>query len=223
MIGKISPDGVVKGKFKRDGSALAFEGNTVICHITSSAIYNKIIAFAEHLAAYNEKKDLYALLPPSSYHITLFDGACKKNEKEWYWPKDLPLTVSLSNCNEYIAEKIREKNVKSRKMSFQVKGVKSFINTLAITVHPTDESIHSLRNELANAIGIRRENHDSYVFHITLAYFLRKPSEEEQIWLAKSFEEFIASLTSAEKNIPVGLAEFCSFEDMTAFKPLMFF
>lgn len=220
------PKGVINGKFDKSGNALHFLGNTIIGHIAHTCIYPKLCDFHAQLAQPELMHSLYSLLPPPSYHITLFDGACKQSEEGWYWPEGLPVTASLQACTAFIASKIKENSITSSAFNFSVTAHKPLVNTLAIVVKPTADTVLSLqvfREKLSSAVGIRRCNHHEYVYHITLGYLLRTPGRAEQQLLATLLEQFISELTEEEKMISLSKAELCQYENIMAFSPILYF
>ncbi|AHG22608.1 hypothetical protein Z042_02385 [Chania multitudinisentens RB-25] len=220
------PAGVENGKFDEHGKALPFFGNTVICHINDAEIYPRLCEFYAQLADIELVNSLYTLLPSQSYHITLFDGACKKSEEGWYWPSELAIETPLTLCTDFFAMKIREHEITSPVLNFSVNTYKPLLNTLAITAQPTGETVGAIpifRNRLADAVGIRRSNHDNYVYHITLGYFLRAPSQEEYSQLSALLEKFIQGLTDEERRVVLHQAELCQYDNITEFSPKLFF
>ncbi|RPH29327.1 DUF1868 domain-containing protein [Buttiauxella warmboldiae] len=220
------PVGVTNGKFDENGNALPFVGNTVIVHITHTLLYLRLCDFHARLAQSALTNNLYSLLPPQSYHITLFDGACKKSEEGWYWPTNLPISASLQACTEFMVSKINENAIVSPELTFSVSAYKPVVNTLAIIVQPsgdTVEQVQVLRDKLSSALGIRRRNHYEYVYHITLGYLLRTPSPTEQEMLSTLLQQFISELTEEESILKLEKAELCQYESITAFSPILYF
>lgn len=220
------PMGVLNGKFDENGNALPFFGNTVIAHIAHTLLYPRLCDFYTQLAQSALTNKLYSLLPPQSYHITLFDGACKKSDEGWYWPADLPISTSLQTCTEFMARKIKENTITSPELTFSVHAYKPLVNTLAIIVQPTGDTVEQvqvLRDKLSSAMGIRRRNHQEYVYHITLGYLLRTPSPTEQQRLSILLSQFISELTVEESMLTLANAELCQYENITAFSPILYF
>src|SRR3546814_7288625 len=96
---KFPPD--VGSKFYADGRVHPFPGNTVICHVPQQG---------EHSGCFNALLDIYreapahpfvrkiTLLPPSSYHMTIFGGANDKPRERKSWPADLPIDMPIERC-----------------------------------------------------------------------------------------------------------------------------
>ena len=77
------------------------------------------------------------------------------------------------------------------------------------------------RDRLQAATNLHRSNHADYGFHITLAYLLRwlAPSEAEA--LLDLCEEIGRDLVARVPEIVLGPVEFCRFDDMYRFDPLL--
>ncbi|HJL94372.1 MAG TPA: hypothetical protein QF871_03980, partial [SAR324 cluster bacterium] len=71
---------------------------------------------------------------------------------------------------------------------------------------------------LSTLLGIRFENHETYSFHITLAYILRKLKDDEIkkliIYNSKLLEEFVKKIPIIQIKKP----ELCTFENMYEYK-----
>jgi hypothetical protein len=81
-----------------------------------------------------------------------------------------------------------------------------------------EKIIRGCRNKLSDLLGIRFENHDTYTFHITLAYILRKLKDDEIKKLIKTNSRlqyiFIKNFPIIQIEKPV----LCTFENMYEFK-----
>lgn len=87
---------------------------------------------------------------------------------------------------------------------------------------PADRrAIAAWRNRLADLFGYRHPDHDSYVFHITLAYmtdwFDDAVLGDWQKLLDECLEDIRAAVPVVELNPPA----FCAFTDMNHFKELL--
>lgn len=215
-------------KFDKNGEPLMFSGNTILFHLGSSTLSSKLHLLMCDLSKYNHDKKLFTLLPEASFHITLFDCACKKDQDSWYWPENLANNISLAKCTDYIASKIIASGISLPNVKFVVSGFKSsFINTLGIKMSPSnhqdEEALNRFRDAISCAIGMRRDNHEAYAFHITIGYFIARPDEADRVWLTQVFERFIASIDcEVDTAVPRG-AELCEFDNMCEFLPVMYF
>ncbi|CAI1057667.1 DUF1868 domain-containing protein [Serratia entomophila] len=226
MKQKTLPDGVTSGKFNHNGQAQLFAGNTVLSHISNTLFFRHLNKLYFLFSESQMNGRLYTLLPPESYHITLFDGVCRKSDGTWYWPASYNQGSSLDECTAYCREQLITSGIISPKKTFIVTGIKYSRNTIALITEPTkscEAGIKAFRNQLSDVLEIRRDNHEQYVFHISFAYFLRFPDKSECQYIRNIMLSFINGLTKKERLLDLGDAEFCYFRDMTAFKSIWFF
>jgi hypothetical protein len=68
-------------------------------------------------------------------------------------------------------------------------------------------------------LGIRHRDHDRYVFHMSMAYMIRHPSEAERGRLVSRLADELPRLPS---RFTLGAPEYCHFDDMFAFERQFF-
>lgn len=96
-----------------------------------------------------------------------------------------------------------------------------------VGLEPADEDtarqIRGLREAFALVLGLRKPNHDAYRFHITLSYLLEwlSPAEAEQHLAAH--EQFGRAFIEAHPVLHLGPPEFCVFETLHRFLPVLRF
>jgi hypothetical protein len=72
------------------------------------------------------------------------------------------------------------------------------------------------RDRLSGTIGLRKPNHDSYTFHLTLAYWLDRA--EDAAW-ALERDGLSALIRETVPRLDMPAPDFCTFADMHAFPP----
>ncbi|KAJ3962614.1 hypothetical protein N0V92_000683 [Colletotrichum tropicale] len=216
----------VPSKFAPDGAVQAFAGNTIICHLSpSDPLYVSMQELSDKLAA-SKFASLITLLPPTSFHMTVFEGVCDQVRKPGYWPSDLRLDAPLEECNSKFEKALGgfdlgDEHAPPYKMTVRGFdpleigiGVQLDGRTPAETVR-----LRSLRNKLAEKLNIRHPIHDGYGFHLSVAYLLRHLTDEQnrelQALLLNHFEDM-------PKEFELSAPEFCTFENMFAFKRAFF-
>ncbi|TDZ38769.1 hypothetical protein C8035_v006591 [Colletotrichum spinosum] len=216
----------VPSKFAPDGSVQPFPGNTIICHLSpSEPLYASMQSLSEKLAA-SKFAPVLSLLPAPSFHMTVFEGVCDQVRQPGYWPSDLTLNVPLETCNTHF-----EKTLSSFKLTpdetppykMTAGGFDPLDTGIAVRLEgrtPAEtDRVRALRNRLANALNIRHPVHESYGFHLSVAYLLRHLDDNQH-------RELNALLASHFENMPkhfeLGAPEFCVFDDMFAFKRRFF-
>ncbi len=220
------PSGVGR-KFHPDGQLRPFPGNTIVCHTASApALTDRLGRLHERLRAAKAVR-LYTLLPPSSWHMTLFDGVADEVRIPDRWPRDTPLDMPLAEVNRLFEERLKAE-VFGPKLAFsmRVTATGRLRNSIGIRLQPADaaeeQAIRALRDRIAAVLRLRRAAHDTYGFHITLAYLIAYPSEAEAAELHCLMTEEVQALEASLPPFIVGPPEFCHFNDMFVFNRQFF-
>jgi hypothetical protein len=215
---------ILKGaenKFDDRGKALLWPGCTIICQIPlHSDLSNEITNFQKKLKYFNPK-ETYSYLPPSSFHMTLFDCCNVNTKNSKYWPegidKNLDYQVVATELNKRIKNYIFPEKLNLK--------LKMFFGGYSIILEPYSEEdekiLRNCRDELSSLLKIKFENHQRYTFHITLAYILRELKEDE----IKKLLEFNKNLFQQfDKEIPkiiLNKPEMSTFKNMLEFKSVI--
>jgi hypothetical protein len=210
-------------KFSSDGKVQPYPGNTVLCPIPRpSAIFD------EMNRAYGALRSQFGgghftWLPPTSYHMTVFDGVTDAFRRPGDWPQMLPLNATLTECNGYVADRLRKLDLGITLPLRMViddpdpSGVSS-----AITLRPVDSAennrLRELRDRISTAVGIRHGDHDVYRFHTSFAYYVRQLAGDEEERYRQALSATVQQLRTALPVIELGAPEFCLFDDMYAFR-----
>jgi hypothetical protein len=93
-------------KFTSDGTRRPFAGNTIICHLPQqSKVRDEAAVLGDALRSSTFAHRL-GILPSESYHMTVFSGPNDQDRTVYGWPADIPIDVSMSECNRIIGERI---------------------------------------------------------------------------------------------------------------------
>ena len=207
-------------KFEPDGNVLPFPGHTVICHLPAqSPLYQALLPLYDMLKS-QDFNSLYVLLPPTSWHMTVFEGVSDQIRKRGSWPGDLPLDAPLSTCIAQVGRKLANFNTGSEK-PFEMTNVgwEPLEDGIALKVVPAapeeERRLRRLRDRIAEHLLMRHPGHSDYSFHVSMAYMLRRPDQQE----ARKLRVFLKSChASLPTNFELGAPEFCTFDDMFAFR-----
>lgn len=216
--------GGVPAKFKIDGSVRHYPGNTIICHLSpDSTLHTQLMKLYRELEA-NRDEVLYTLLPPPSWHMTVFEGVCDQVRKSGFWPSDLSLDVPLSECNSHFTTKLSAFEMGTEPpFRLRIAGYSPRVDGIGLHLEPITAAeevrLRRLRDRLAETLNIRHPSHDTYVFHLSIAYFIRFPSDEERERLE---ERLAAHLPGLPAEFELGAPEFCYFHDMFEFRRQFF-
>ena len=210
----------IPGKFDVDGKVQRYPGNTIISHLSpSSELYASLMVLYEKLRQ-SHLSSVFTLLPPSSWHMTLFEGVCDQVRKPGFWPSDLAIDAPLEECDALFTEKLASFDLQcDPPYQMSITGFDPLEVGIGVHIEPNAPPeaarLRRLRDRLADVLQVRHPGHDSYGLHLSMAYLLRHLTEEQKIELSALLHDHL-------RNMPVefelGTPEFCKFENMYAFK-----
>jgi len=208
-------------KFEADGSLRRYPGSTVICFTDSaSAFYQAGEQVQAQLMAqpYGHK---FACLPPSSFHMTVFSLICHERNIPDQWAAELPLDATLAESDEFFIPRVQAVPAPNNfRMVMTYLGGSGLSFVLSPADAETDLALWDYRQRLSVASGVRYPDHDSYRFHMTLAYNLIKLNDEETHAFAQWRRELGERLRGALGVLELGAPQLTLFDDMGAFYPL---
>lgn len=209
-------------KFDARGAALPIADNTIICHIDPDS--------AEHAALCSIQSALKAApfaphfnyLPPSSFHMTVFEGVSADERRAECWPDGLPLDASIAASTEFVADRLKGLSI-ARDYTVRAEALYAGIGIRLTGADPGQEEVlRGVRDRIAAVTGLRKPNHETYVFHVTLAYLMRWLSEDD----ARAVHETSAAIFERHRpalaSIALGPPELCTFETMHRFDRLRY-
>ena len=212
---------ILKGaenKFDDKGTPLPFPGCTIICNIPLNChLSDQIISFQKKMKNFNPEQT-YFYLPPSSFHMTLFD-CCNLNTKNTnYWPSNIDPNMDYKDVAVELNKRIQN-YIFPEKLNLKLK---MFFGGYSIILEPFSEKdekiLRNCRNELSSLLKIKFENHQRYTFHITLAYILRELKEDEIKKLLKFNKNLFKEFDKEFPKIVLDKPEMSTFENMLEFK-----
>lgn len=216
------PSGVPH-KFDPAGNIQLFPGNTIVSHLPASSDLHASLRDLHDKLKASPLAHLYALLPPSSFHMKIFEGVCDQMREPGFWPSDLPMDTPLENCTAHFADKLREFDIGEdgvppyRLKVFRFDPIVSGIGVgVELQTLEEDRKFRGMRDRLADTLAIRHPHHDTYGLHFSVAYLLRHLTEEQETELTALLMEYL------EKDFELGAPEFCTFEDMAAFERMFY-
>ena len=209
-----------ENKFDDKGKPLSFPGCTIICNIPlNTDLSNEIIYFQKKIENFNPKKT-YFYLPPSSFHMTLFD-CCNFNTKNTnYWPSNIDPNMDYKNIAIELNKRIKD-YIFPEELNLKLK---MFFGGYSIILEPFSEKdekiLRNCRDEISSLLKIKFENHQRYTFHITLAYILRELNQIEINNLIEFNKKLSLDFSKKFPKITFTKPEMCTFEDMLEFKSI---
>ncbi|MBL8130637.1 MAG: DUF1868 domain-containing protein [Anaerolineae bacterium] len=205
-------------KFNEDGSPRSYPGVTIICFPDpASSIYRAGEALQAELSALPFAHK-FGLLPPSSFHMTVFSLICEPRRTPEEWSSRLPLDAPLSQVDQFFIDTVP---LVPAPDNFRM--VMTFLGGwgLSFRLSPADEEtytgLRNYRRDLSLATGVRYPDHDAYEFHLTLAYQIIHLNEDERRIYAELRRRRGDELRGEIGVVNTGKPVLTFFEDMTAF------
>ncbi len=222
MTGRLAPGpqpAAVGQKFTAAGAVLPFAGNTFICHIApATPAHDALVAAQEALMAGPVAK-AFAFLPPSSLHMTVFEGVSDAHRAGDVWPEGMPATLPVADVTAAFAARTATLALPAATTICPTEVFAGFSVQVTGATGQDSAQLWQMRAALRDATGIRRADFGSYRFHITLAYLLRWLTDDEAAQVQALSEVVLERLLTAAPTIALGPVEYCTFEDMHAFAP----
>jgi len=168
-----------ENKFDHRGKPLPFPGCSIICKIPikSDFFYETKLLQSKYRNLNPDKA--YTYLPDTSFHMTLFDCCNVNTFNTQYWPKNIVKDNNYKKVSYLLTKKLKDLKF-SDKFNLKLKKLFGGYSMILEGNTKKDEKIiRDYRNKLSSLLEIRFENHETYSFHITLAYILRKLKDDE--------------------------------------------
>ncbi len=209
-----------ENKFDNKGKPLPFPGCTIISNISlNTDLSNEISNFQKKIKNFNPK-ETYFYLPPSSFHMTLFDCCNVNTENTNYWPKNIDQNLNYNQIAIELNKRL-ENFVFPSELNMKLK---MFYGGYSIVLEPFSDKdeliLRDCRNELSKLLKIKFENHQRYTFHITLAYILRELEQYEIKKLLEFNKELFLEFNKKFPKIILSKPEMSTFENMLEFKSI---
>lgn len=208
-------------KFNADGTVRRFPGNTIISMVNHGKDVFTHFLHVRELFMASPAAQCVTLLPLDSIHMTVIEGVCDQVRRPGYWTSLLPLDCPLSATDALFEARFAELaplGEVTLRMSHVVCTGAILLRMEPVT--PADEArLRAYRDAASAALGLRFPNHDSYHFHITLGYFTKEPTPEQE----QALMEFCAQADRyiAEHDIRMRAEEplLTFFDSMFRFEP----
>ncbi|MBN2545256.1 MAG: DUF1868 domain-containing protein [Spirochaetes bacterium] len=218
MTDKIYTSAVGK-KFNHDGSFRKYPGITIISKIKKGSFESTVLKEQQSHFMKLPFADKFAFLPQESFHMTVFDLLKDQDRKKEDWSEFLKLDSPLNEIDNFMKIKFNEVK-KPNKIKMKVKGC-YITDFICVDLEPFSEKefnkLKFYRDALSDKSGIKKPNHDTYKYHITLAHKIIELDQKEKLdavcFLDKINDKFISDLPFIELGVP----ELCFFNDLSGF------
>lgn len=207
-------------KFTPSGAVLPYPGNTVVCHLSqNSPLRPKLLALYHDI----QKQDFsspFVLLPPSSWHMTVYEGVTDQIRTRDCWPGELPLDAPLPRCHAHIGSKLADFET-GLELPFEMKiaGFEQLDDGIALKLEAsspaTDSNLRTLRDCLSDTLLMHHPGHETYSFHLSIAYTLRHLTDYDRARVWQYLEGWRAKLPA---SLSLSDPEYCVYDDMFDFR-----
>ena len=208
-------------KFTAEGQVLLYPGNGVLSPLDpTSALHQSLHALLEDMRK-QEWAPLYTFLPPSSWHMTTYEGISDQIRNRNEWPGALDVTSSLKACHAHVATRLADfdHGLGSAGVEMNIAGFESLAEGIALRLVPaTVEGEHALRNlrdRLSDRLDMRHPGHNAYSFHMGMGYLLRHLREDGVVKITTFLHDWLSRLP---KSFMLSAPEFVVYDDMLAFR-----
>ena len=207
-------------KFNNNGTARSYRGNTVISFVAPDSPLGLCVSGVRDMVASSASSLRWTFLPPSSYHMTVIQLLSEAVREPVAWSSRLDLGCSLGHADKFMASALSEMEpptaLEMRYRDITVRG------GMAINLDPatpeTRVALTGYRDAVADATGVRRPDHDEYVFHVGLAYRVDRLTVDESVDLAATLAAAHDMLDTGDTFV-LAAPELVFFDDMLEFRP----
>lgn len=206
-------------KFNTDGSPRRYPGNTIIADVDSWNPAHGVIDRLRSILCAGDLGGAFIFLPADSYHVTIIRGMNDCVRQPEYWSSVLPLDAPMAAVDAFFAEKAGEVKAPERiHMRFDQITIDDY--DVRICLQPWDQTqaneLRAYRDQVADQIALRLPGHDSYTYHITLAYMLRIPEGDDRMEMERRVREINAYL-GGQDGFWLTSPRICFYNDMLHF------
>lgn len=179
-------------KFEKDGSVRRYPGNTVIADVRPGCAAYDTMTRLKAIACEAGLADTMILLPEDSYHMTVIRGLNDQVRTDAYWPAALAKDATMEQADDYVQRAFESAGMPG-KIRMRFCGVRVNEEDFRVLLEPADAEqakiLRDFRDRAAAALGLFLPGHESYTYHITLAYTRIVPQGEKKAALERAVEE----------------------------------
>ncbi|MFC1745523.1 DUF1868 domain-containing protein [Candidatus Riflebacteria bacterium] len=166
----------VGSKFFPDGSVKAFAGNSLVSNLDSHLPQFDLLVGLQQRMQQKYFAEFFTFLPPDSFHMTVKDLLCDQVREPLSWSTKINPTLSFNEVEEEIIALLDGVKLEHKlNMKFDRFNLKKTVGPIIKPADfETEKLLSEFRDMVSDVTGIRHPTHDSYEFHISLAYILIK-------------------------------------------------
>lgn len=209
-------------KFTRDGQPCPFAGYTIICPLALDAPLSQVASAFQATLRQQPWGTCFALLPPSSFHMTVMDLVCDQVRTSERWSAYLPLDASLATLATFFLERVPPLSPPAHR-TMQYHSI-FHVDHLGLLLDPADaacaKALRAYRDAVSHATDVRVPDHTSYRFHMGMAYRLFALDASEEAELARLCAAWHPQFQAVGSQLALPLPVLASFADLTCFVPV---
>ena len=202
-----------------NGTFTPESGNTIIRHVTKGSRSMAVLTDIQEALATCPFARYFAYLPTDSFHMTVFEGVIDSGREQNYWPVGVDFSAPVDEITELYIERAKTFANPGR-FTMRVRDVTPNGLIMEGATSDDEKTAREWRDRLSELLGYRKPNHESYVFHVTMAYQIR--------WLPPEATAFYLDLLSRLRQVimaetpilELDMTALCRFHSITNFEEL---
>ncbi len=209
-------------KFERDGRVRDFPGNTTVAMVAPDTAAYRLGEWVQQRLTDEPYGHKFALLPPDSFHMTTMELLCDAIRTPERWSAALPLDATLAETDRFFISQMQHVETPTGlRMAYDgLSNGRGLLIMLRPADEPTAAALHTYREQVAQATGVRFPDHDTYRFHMSLAYRILHLTEAEQHDFDATCAGWDAHLRQEFGVLHLPAPRLSFFDDMFAFLPV---
>ncbi|MFN3971705.1 MAG: DUF1868 domain-containing protein [Gemmobacter sp.] len=206
-------------RFDASGRFLPEAGVTVVCQLIPGSPSEAALLDLRGAMMAAPWADHFAFTDVGSWHMTLFDGVIETARTSDRWAIGLPLDADLDTIAGTLAARL-DGFAPPPPFRMRVTEVTPFGLSLTGATDGDEATARAWREALSAALGIRHPRHDTYGFHLTMAYVRAWVPREILPALTAAMARHTDTLRARLPHLDLARPAFCRFADMNAFPPV---
>ena len=213
-------------RYDTSGTFLRERGNTVVCHLvegseSASAMLDARCSMLDARARFQAMPgaEKLAFTAASSLHMTLFQGIIETRRVVPYWPADVSLEAPVDDMTAIFMDRLA-RFAPGEAFAVEVTHATPSGLTLDGVTARDRHVLKDWRRRLADLLGYRHPDHETYVFHITFAYMIERFDDETMAAWVPFLEDVVEDIRQRSPVIELRAPAFCAFDDMNHFEEL---
>ena len=206
-------------RFEKSGAARVFRGNTVVAHVLEASEACRALSVVRRRLEEEGFGENLIFLPEGSYHVTFLQGINDQNRTPDRWPVLLSPDASMEEADAYFTAAVLRAGLPGS-VHFRFDSVAVSESCVIVRLLPDSEEdekiLRDFRDRAAKELNHFIPGHDTYRFHITLAY-VRTVPEGERWDLLNNLAKKMTMRLAAEPPFETSSPYLSYFHDMLSF------